>query len=101
MRVSEPTVVGPGQRSEPFELEKHVRVNVTKKDEATNVIVYDAMLCVSRKDPLEMAGLARSNALYFAALRECLHDRMSNPSTSSFPFPVSCRSVFPGSVCYI
>jgi hypothetical protein len=60
----------PGQRNEPFELEKYVRVNVAKKDESTHVIPYDTMLCVLRRDPLEAAGLRGSNASYFTARGE-------------------------------
>jgi hypothetical protein len=65
VRVSELAVGGSGIVS--FELEKRVKVNVIKIDGSTNVIPYDTVLCILRREPLEAAGFGRANAPYFTA----------------------------------
>jgi hypothetical protein len=45
--------------------------NVATKDGPTHIIPYDAMFCILM-DPLEAAGLGRSNAPYFTARGECV-----------------------------
>jgi hypothetical protein len=89
VRVSELAVVGFGIVS--FELEKRVKINVIKIDGSTNVIPYDTVLCILR-GPLEAAGFGRANAPPVGSMSRMSN---SNSSSSSWLFPVPCRSVFP------
>jgi hypothetical protein len=70
VRAGGSSLRSPGQRSEQFELEKYVRVNVGEKGRSTHVIPYDAMLYISRRDALESTGLRGSNAPYITACGE-------------------------------